>query len=192
MRYTIRRGDEALGSFELEEIQAGFNEGRFRLGDMAIADGATQWTPVSMLLGSATTLPLDRPEFLYPRPAPAADGDEEEASRFRERLARYEKISAIVWLVIAVVQILAVVTIVAGIWNVFASVSRFRFARAIREGHPGIARAYEENLWMLVVMGCVNFFLGGFIAAAWIGFDFYVRHKVLRNRRLLEPAGPPA
>ncbi len=188
MRYTIRRGDEKLGSFDLDEVQAGFSEGRFRLNDMAIADGATQWLPVSMLLGSATTLPLDRPEFLYPKPAPAAEGDGKEAVRFRAKLARYERISAIVWLVIAVIQILAVVTIVAGIWNIFASVSRFRFARAIRDGHPGVARAYEEALWMLIVMGCVNFFLGGFIAAAWIGFDFYVRHKVLRNRRLLEPS----
>ena len=188
MRYTIRRGDEELGTFDLAEVQTGFHEGRFRLNDMAIEDGSTQWLPVSMILGSATTLPLDRPEFLYPKPAPASAGDGQEAARFRERLARYERISGIVWLVIAVIQILAVVTIVAGIWNIFASVSRFRFARAIRDGHPGIVRAYEEGLWMLIVMGCVNFFLGGFIAAAWIGYDFYVRHKVLRNRRLLEPA----
>jgi hypothetical protein len=188
MRYTVRRGDEELGSFDLAEIQSGFNEGRFRLSDMAIADGASEWLPVSMLLGSATTLPLDRPEFLYPRPAPASEGDADEAARFRERLARYERLSAIVWLVIAVIQILAVVTIVAGIWNIFASVSRFRFAKAIREDHPGVVRAYEESLWMLIVMGCVNFFLGGFIAAGWIAYDFHVRNKVLRNRRLLEPA----
>lgn len=188
MPYRIRRGDEELGTFDLEQVQAGFNEGRFRLSDMAIEEGATQWLPVSMLLGSATTLPLDRPEFLYPKADPRVGGDADEAARFRARLARYERTSAIVWLVIAVIQILAVVTVVAGIWNVFASVSRFRFARAIREGHPGVVRAYEENLWMLIVMGCVNFFLGGFIAAAWIAYDFHVRNKVLKNRTLLEPA----
>jgi hypothetical protein len=186
MRYTIRRGDEELGSFDLAEIQSGFNEGRFRLSDMAFADGATEWLPVSMLLGSATTLPLDRPEFLYPKADPDVGKDAGESARFRERLARYERTSAIVWLIIAIIQILAVVTIVAGLWNIFASVSRFRFARAIREGHPGVVKAYEQNLWMLIVMGCVNFFLGGFIAAAWIAYDFHVRNKVLRNRKLLE------
>lgn len=188
MRYTIRRGDETLGTFDLVEVQDGFNTGRFRLSDMAIQEGATEWLPVSMLLGSATTLPLDRPEFLYPKADPDVGKDAGEAARFRERLARYERTSAIVWLVIAVIQILAVVTIVAGIWNIFASVTRFRFAKAIREGHPGVVKAYEDALWMLIVMGGVNFFLGGFIAAAWIAYDFHVRRKVLRNRKLLEPA----
>jgi hypothetical protein len=184
--YRIRRGDEILGSFTVEEIQSGFNEGRFHLSDMAIGEGSMEWIPVSMLLGSATTLPLDRPEFLYPRPEDRAGGDPHEAARFRRKLAGYERLSGIVWLVIAIVQCLSVVAIIAGIWNIFASISRFRFAKAIRTGHPGIAQAYEDNLWMLIVMGCVNFFLGGFLAAGWIGFDFYVRHKVLKNRRLLE------
>lgn len=186
MRYTLRRGDEELGSYTLDEIQAGFGDGQFRLSDMAIAEGSSSWTPVSMLLGSATTMPLDRPEYLYPRPKPSSTHDPGETARFRERIAGYERLSGIVWLVIAIIQCLTIVAIIAGIWNIFASISRFRFSKAIRQGHPGIAQAYEENLWILIVMGCVNFFLGGFIAAAWIGFDFYVRHKVLRNRHLLE------
>lgn len=186
MRYRVRRAGEEIGSFTIEEIQSGFGEGRFSLSDMAMAEGASTWTPVSMLLGSATTLPLDRPEFLYPRPDRNAVADPGEAARFRERLARYERTSGIVWLVIAIVQCLSVVAAIAGIWNIFASISRFRFSRAIREGHPGIVAAYENNLWVLIVMGCVNFLLGGFIAAAWIAYDFHIRRKVLSNRHLLE------
>jgi hypothetical protein len=188
MRYLIRRGSREIGTFDDTDIQAAFQDGRLGLGDVAHAEGAAEGVPVSYLLGSAMTMPLERPRHLTPEPAPGAAYDPGEAERFRAKLAGYERLSATVWLVIAIVQCLSVVAIVAGIWNVFASISRFRLSRAIREGHPGIARAYEEGLWMLIVMGCVNFFLGGFIAAAWIGFDFFVRRRVLANRHLLEHA----
>jgi len=187
MRYTIRRGGVDIGIFTVEEIQAGFSEGRFLLSDKAVPDGEAEGIPLSFVLGSAMTMPMDRPEFLYPRPGAGARFDPAEAARLRGRLAGYEKLSGIVWMIIAVVQCLSIVGAIAGIWNVFAALTRFRLARAIGEGRPGVVEAYEESLSMLIVMGCVNFFLGGFIAAAWIGFDFYVRHKVLGNRHLFAP-----
>ena len=106
------------------------------------------------------------------------------------RLARFERRSAIVWLGIAIVQILAIVTALAGAWNIWACVSRFRMARAIERRHPGVPAAYEEGLGMLVGMAAVNLVLGGVFGVAWIGFDLYGRAQVLRHRAIFEAPAP--
>ena len=106
------------------------------------------------------------------------------------RLARYERISGIVWLVIAVLQILFIVTALAGLWNIYACVSRLRMARYIESRDPGVPAAYEQNLTWIIIMAVVNLTLGGAFAVVWIGFDWYVRSRVLANRHLFEGSGP--
>ncbi len=41
-----------------------------------------------------------------------------------------------------------------------------------------------ENISGLVIIGVLNFLLGGFIGVLFVGFDFYVRDQVLSNARL--------
>ena len=77
----------------------------------------------------------------------AANGDE----FFVARMADYERVSAILWLVLGIVQVLFIVTIIAGVWNIFAATSRFKLSPMIRARDPGIPDAYEQGLTQLVI-----------------------------------------
>ncbi len=109
-----------------------------------------------------------------------------EAARFRAKLAGWERLTGVVWMVIGIIQCISIVGAIAGAWNIYVAISRFKLARAIGEGRPGIVQVYEDGLVSLVLMGIINLTLGGVFAAAWIGFDFFVRSQVMKNRGLLE------
>jgi hypothetical protein len=99
------------------------------------------------------------------------------------KVADYEKISAALWLVLGIIQILCVVTAIAGIWNVIAAISRFKLAERIREGDAGVVDSYE-SMAGLVVIGVVNLFFGAVFGLLFVGFDFYIRDLVLTNREI--------
>lgn len=109
----------------------------------------------------------------------APDGDE----RTIATIADYERASAIIWLILAIVQILSIVAIIAGIWNLVASLSRFKIAPLIRQRDANVPEMYE-SIVQLVVIGAINLLLGGGIGLIFVAFDFYIRHLVLENRRL--------
>ena len=48
------------------------------------------------------------------------------------RIADYERVSAILWLILGILQVLFVITIIAGIWNIFAALSRFKMSPHLR------------------------------------------------------------
>lgn len=110
--------------------------------------------------------------------------DHDRAEKIIRNLVRYERISAVVWLVIAIIQILLVVTALAGLWNIYACYTRFKMARFIQSRHPGVPAAYEGAVTWMIVMAVVNLSVGGVFAVVWIGFDWYVRSQVLRHRHL--------
>ncbi|MCX7041799.1 MAG: hypothetical protein NT117_03755 [Gammaproteobacteria bacterium] len=109
------------------------------------------------------------------------------------RIADYERVSAILWMILGVLQVLFIVTIIAGVWNIFAAASRFRTSPLIRARDPGIPAAYESGLVQLVILGALNFFLGAGIGVAFVIFDFFIRDLVLKNQHLFASTqGTPA
>lgn len=98
-------------------------------------------------------------------------------------IAAYEKISAVLWLIIGIVQVLSLVTIIAGAWNIYAAITRFRIAPPILARDERVPSAFEGVVG-LIVIGAINLFLGGVIGVLFVAFDFYIRHLVLRNRHL--------
>lgn len=111
----------------------------------------------------------------------AARRDEETIAR----LAGYEKFSGILWLVIAGLQMLTCLGFIAGLWNLFAGISRLRLVKPIRERRSFVPAAYEPY-GQLVALGIINLLLGGIVGVAFVLFDFHTRDEVLKNARLFD------
>lgn len=99
------------------------------------------------------------------------------------RISDYERISGILWIVLAVIQICTIVGVIAGIWNIFAGRSRLKISKRIAFRDSKIPKLYE-GINELIVIGLINLFLGGVIGILFVGFDFYIRDMVLTNAYL--------
>jgi hypothetical protein len=99
------------------------------------------------------------------------------------RIADYQRMSGIVWIVIGIIQLFAIVTALAGVWNIIAGTSRIRMVNRIRARDANIPPEFE-GVTQLVVLGVINLLLGGFIATVFVAFDFFIRDKILTNRHL--------
>lgn len=107
------------------------------------------------------------------------------------RLADYERLACIFWMVLGVFQICLVFTAIAGIWNIIASISRWKLPDRIRQRDPTIPQAYQ-GVSQLIIIGIINLFLGGFIGVLFVAFDFYIRDQVLTNTHLFTGVVQPS
>lgn len=107
------------------------------------------------------------------------------------RLADYERMSGIFWIVLGAVQICLLVTALAGMWNIYAGVTRMKAAKRILERDPAIPAAFE-SIGQLVIIGVINLVLGGLVGVLFVGFDFFIRDKVLTNAHLFTGAVQPS
>jgi hypothetical protein len=117
-----------------------------------------------------------------------------EATLIRQ-IAEYEMISGYIWIALGCVQILSVVAVIAGIWNIFAGRSRIQMSKNIKTRDLSVPMEFE-GVSGLVVIGVLNVLLGGLIGIIFVGFDFYIRDKVISNSHLFvnDPSAvaPPA
>lgn len=114
-----------------------------------------------------------------------------------ERIASYERVSAILWICLGGLQLLAgaiagfkIAMIIVGIWNIHAAYSRLKLPDRIRARSPGIPAMYEKQVVQLIVIGVLNLALGGVIGVAFVIFDFVIRSKVLSHRTLFADEKP--
>lgn len=101
------------------------------------------------------------------------------------RIADYERISGILWLILGIVQVLMIVTIIVGIWNIVAAVSRLKLRPMILARDVQIPAIYE-GVAQLIIIGILNLLLGGVIGVLFVVFDFIIRDMVLSNRHLFD------
>lgn len=115
------------------------------------------------------------------------DNKEEKAQKQykADRFAEYEKASGIIWIIIAIIQILSLVLILAGIWNLFAAISRFNISKKIKNRDADVPELYE-GITGLIVIGVINLIFGGFFGILAVGFDFWVRSEILANRDIFD------
>ena len=99
------------------------------------------------------------------------------------RIADYERLSCIFWLILGIIQVICIVTIIAGVWNIVAVISRWKLPKKIRQRDPSIIEEYR-GIGGLIIIGLINFFFGAIIGVAFVVFDLYVRDKVLSNAHL--------
>lgn len=104
------------------------------------------------------------------------------------KAATYEKISASLWMLIAVLQVLMAITgvsdwkiLLCGVWNVYASICGFILSWTVKQGDIDAPDAYRDNLWQIIAMIVANVLIGGVIGVISGLLDLYVRHYVLEN-----------
>ncbi len=105
------------------------------------------------------------------------------------RIATYERASGWAWLTLGIIQVLTVIGIIAGAWNIYAGISRIRIAPRIQRREASIPRAFEP--WtMYVVIGVINLVFGGVIGLVVVALDVFVRDQVLKHRHLFLTGAP--
>lgn len=98
-------------------------------------------------------------------------------------LADREQISAILWLVIGILQCMSFAGIVCGIYNIICSISRFKQAKLVLTPYPGLVKSYENSLTSIIISIVLNAILGGFIGIAAAIFDLVgIRGYVLEHK----------
>lgn len=173
LQVWLSRAGTTYGPYTVSQLRGWMTDGSVSRMDFASIDGAA-WVPLGSLLGSPAV----------PAGLPLVSQESAEEATIR-RIAEYERISAIVWAVIAVVQILSVVAIIAGAWNLYAAWTRFRIVPHIKARNRAVPAAFE-SISGLVIIGLINLFLGGVFGVIGIVLDFVVREHVLKNRHLFD------
>jgi len=191
--YATPHGDR-IGPITFLEIKALIQNGRVFRDDLVWAAHLPEWTPLNRvpeLAGWTSQLPP-----VVPMGA-AGYGAQDTI----DTIKKLEMASAIVWSIIAGVQVLAGVlcliipfltfsteiffVMVAGVWNIFGALSRFGLVKKIEARQASILKAFE-SVTPLIIIGIVNLLLGAVIGALWVIIDFIIRDKVLKNRHLFD------
>ena len=100
-----------------------------------------------------------------------------------KKIANFQQISNIIWLVIAILQIISIICIIAGIWNLIAVKTRWNQPKRILERDVFLPSEYESITGLIIIL-VVNLLLGGVLGVVLVGFDFYIRGLVLDNKNL--------
>lgn len=99
------------------------------------------------------------------------------------RIADYEKVARVCWLILAILQIVSMAGIIAGVWNIIAVYSRWSLPDKILNRDQDIPAIYEP-LSGLITIGVINLICGGVIGLIFVGLDFYVRDQIIKNSHL--------
>lgn len=110
-----------------------------------------------------------------------------------KNISKKEKIGAIIWLVLATIQILLGiifieyywVTLIIGVWNLINGIIRITRAEKIEERKDTLVEEYEKNLVNLIIFLIVNIFVGGLIGVIGVIYDFITRNYVLSNKDII-------
>lgn len=134
------------------------------------------------------------PAFSYAGFPGMARGPEASADTTVRRISDYERWTGWLWLALGIIQILTLVGIIAGAWNIWVGRNRVKMAPQIAARDPRVP-GWFEPLGGYIVLGLVNLVLGGVIGVVLVGVDLFVRDQVLKNRHLFatgsaQPAAP--
>ena len=99
------------------------------------------------------------------------------------RIADYYFLSSWFWLVLGIIQVICCITCIAGAWNIFAAVTRFKLVDRIKKRDQNIPKEHED-LVGLIIIAVINLVFGGMIGIAFALFDYYIRDLILKNTKL--------
>lgn len=108
-------------------------------------------------------------------------------SQYAKTLSEREKISAILWLVIGILQILTFVGFICGAWNIYCAYCRLKQSKAVLTPYPGMVKSYDNWMTNIIISIVINLVLGGMIGVAAALFDMFgIRNYVLENKQIFE------
>lgn len=108
-----------------------------------------------------------------------------------KKLAEYEKTAAIIWFVIAALQIICGIftyytPVLVGCWNIYTGVQRIKHSKTLADMPAGIYEYYEKQGTANIIFLVVNIILGGLIGGIASGYDIYIRSFVMKNKEIFE------
>ena len=103
-----------------------------------------------------------------------------------KQLQKMEKNASSIWLVIGIVQVLSVVGILCGIWNIINALSRKKYANSLIGSSIPVYKKYEESDKNLLIFAVFNFIIGAIIGVFGVGYDFYIRSFVMCNKKYFD------
>lgn len=114
-------------------------------------------------------------------------------SNVLKNISKKEMTGAIIWIVLAGIQILLGitfidyywVTLIIGIWNLINGIIRITRAGRVEERQNTIVEEYETSLTSLIIFLIVNIFIGGLIGVIGVIYDMITRNYVLNNKDIL-------
>ncbi len=186
MKIWISRNGQSHGPYSIEQLQQWLTGGQVSQHDQAWHEGH-QWRPLGDVLRDAGCV-LPPPPPLAASAFPLFTASQTMAAspdHTVRRIADYERISGILWIIIGAIQCLTLIGIIAGVWNIVAGISRISAAPLILQRDPRVPAMFE-GIGQLIVIGLINIFLGGIVGVLFVIFDFVIRDMVLRNRQLFE------
>lgn len=102
-------------------------------------------------------------------------------------LSEREQISAILWLIIGILQIISCAGVICGAWNIYCAISRFKQSKAVLTPYPGLVQSYDKWMTNIIISIVINVVLGGVIGVAAAIFDMVgIRGYVLENKQIFE------
>ena len=173
--YINRDGTE-FGPYSFEEVRDYAKDGGLQPNDLAWYEGCQDWILLARLPGV----------FVAPPPVPARLttplGEPAEMTLSR-RIGEYLHVSGVIWIVLGILQIISIFGIIAGAWNIYAGITRFRAADLATSRDYRTVKCFE-NISGLVVIAIINLLFGGVIGLILVGFDFFIRDKIIKNAHL--------
>jgi hypothetical protein len=86
-------------------------------------------------------------------------------------------------MVLGCIQVVTVIGIFAGVWNLFAGYSKIKAVPQIRARDSSVPNMFE-GITQLIIIGLINVIAGGVIGIIFVVFDYIIRDKVLTNKHL--------
>lgn len=181
--YTADAGGGRRGPLSDLELGGLIQSRQIGIDDLLWAPHLETWKPLGDIPELASLIRQPPPFRSSPHP------NSTQGEGIIQSIRSLEQLSAIVWLCIGILQILvgfmAPFLLIAGIWNIFAAVTRFNLVKAIEARRTSVV-AHYQSITPLVIILIVNLVIGGVLGALWVIVDFVIRDKVLTNRHLFD------
>lgn len=124
---------------------------------------------------------------------PAADAGQSSANiKIARKVAQYEKLLNILWIVIGIYQIFIglsfgyYLTAALGVYNVCMTINGFRSIKNIYAGNPNVVKWYEDKFIWIIIFAVINLIIGGVIGVFLSLFNLYIRDYVLKHKYVFE------
>ncbi|KRL67528.1 zinc-ribbon domain-containing protein [Companilactobacillus versmoldensis] len=108
--------------------------------------------------------------------------------RVRNNAGNYEIISSVLWLIVAISQVIMVINgtlmlkaLFIALWNFSAVLTGFVSASLIKQGDQDVPESYRKNLWQIIGMIIFNLLLGGYFGVIAAVMDLFNRYYILKN-----------
>jgi hypothetical protein len=115
---------------------------------------------------------------------------DEDLNEIAGRISYFEIASMVLWTLFGLSMIFLTPGLSAtlvGCYNIVMVVLQIPLISKIQHRKASVVGVYE-SITRLIIAGVVNIALGWYLGVLLIGFDFYVRHLVLKNRRVFSEA----